>query len=324
MGNDICQKTVDYLNYVIDFLPDIIFAIDLDGKVIAWNKQMEIFAGKRKTDVMGLGREAYSTPFYGYDRKLLIDLVFSEDTETENTYDKFCRKGDGTVEGYIYIPYLNRYMWGMASPIKDAEGDIIGAVESIRDVTDVVDTRKMVNLSSKLIDHIPELVWAKDINNRYLFANKKFMDVLQISDKDIRGIKSSDLFGETKFEVSDDRVKELGTQEYVDSVKIPTGETIWLKICKMPFFDDKNRLIGTIGSARDITKKIKITEERDVEINRLKKTVEEEIESWKKENEEKHKELSIKISQSITILKNLQLSNGVITPLESKKEELIF
>jgi diguanylate cyclase (GGDEF)-like protein/PAS domain S-box-containing protein len=123
---------------IIDFLPDATFVIDRGGIVIAWNRAMEEMTGVRKEDILGKGDYAYAVPFYGERRPLLIDLVFVEDRETEQKYEFTDRRGD-TIYAEVYISGLHGgeggYLWGKASPLLDSDGNVAGAIESIRDIT---------------------------------------------------------------------------------------------------------------------------------------------------------------------------------------------
>ncbi len=123
---------------IIDFLPDATFVIDRGGIVIAWNRAMEEMTGLPKEDILGKGDYAYSVPFYGEPRQLLIDLVFAEDRDTEQNYEYTERRGT-TIFGEVYIQSLyggeGGYLWGKASPLLDSDGNVAGAIESIRDIT---------------------------------------------------------------------------------------------------------------------------------------------------------------------------------------------
>ena len=63
---------------IIDFLPDATFAIDKNGKVIAWNRAMEKLSGTKKKDILGKGDHAYSVPLYGEKRPMLADHIIGE------------------------------------------------------------------------------------------------------------------------------------------------------------------------------------------------------------------------------------------------------
>ena len=49
---------------IIDFIPDAIFAIDLSGKVIAWNRAMEELTGTLGMDILGKGNYEHALPIY--------------------------------------------------------------------------------------------------------------------------------------------------------------------------------------------------------------------------------------------------------------------
>ncbi len=127
------------LEDIIEFLPDATIVIDKDKKVVAWNRAMEKMTGVGKEEVLEQGDYAYALPFYGTRRPILIDLVGNQDPELETKYDFVKRKGD-TLIAETGLPSLNEgrggYLWGIAAPLLDPQGQIVGAIESIRDITD--------------------------------------------------------------------------------------------------------------------------------------------------------------------------------------------
>ncbi|PKL59577.1 MAG: hypothetical protein CVV33_07110, partial [Methanomicrobiales archaeon HGW-Methanomicrobiales-4] len=123
---------------VIDFLPDATLVIDREGKVIAWNRAMEQLTGVSAGEMLGKGDYAYSLPFYGERRPILVDLALKADEKFEQKYISLSRSG-GVLIGETYIPNLGggkEYLWGAASPLRDSKGVIVGAIESLRDITD--------------------------------------------------------------------------------------------------------------------------------------------------------------------------------------------
>jgi len=123
---------------IIDFLPDATFAIDQKGRVLAWNKAIEEMTGVVKEEMIGKGNFDYSLPFYGKRRPILIDLIFMDKREIEAKYYFVLIKGDQLI-AETFIPVLNgkegAFLWGIASPLYDHSGHIVGAIESIRDIT---------------------------------------------------------------------------------------------------------------------------------------------------------------------------------------------
>jgi PAS domain S-box-containing protein len=133
------KKSERRLSDIINFLPDATFAIDLDGKVIAWNKAMEEMTGVHKTTIIGEGDHIYSLPFYGIRRPMLIDLILKKDKETDEKYPSIHQQ-DNKLISEMYFPMLygrnGAFLWFIASPLYDANGNIIGAIESLRDITE--------------------------------------------------------------------------------------------------------------------------------------------------------------------------------------------
>jgi PAS domain S-box-containing protein len=133
------KKTAERLSDLVNFLPDATFAIDLEGKVIAWNKAMEEMTGIQKSTVMGEGDHIYSLPFYGKKQDLLLDLILHENKETEEKYPFLVREGNNLISEKEY-PMLfggrGAYLWIIASPLYDANGTISGAIQVCRDITE--------------------------------------------------------------------------------------------------------------------------------------------------------------------------------------------
>ncbi|MCX5855480.1 MAG: PAS domain S-box protein, partial [Deltaproteobacteria bacterium] len=127
------------LDDIIDFLPDATFVINLNGKVTAWNRAIEQMTRVPKEEMIGKGDYEYAIPFYGQRRPILIDLAFLSDDEFEKgKYDAVFRNAD-TLFGEVYVPKTyggkGAYLFATVSKLRDASGNFIGAIESIRDIT---------------------------------------------------------------------------------------------------------------------------------------------------------------------------------------------
>lgn len=123
---------------IIDFIPDAILAIDLSGLVIAWNKAMEELTGTLAYDILGKGNYEYALHIYGARRPTLADLALKPDPEIEAKYSNLQRDGN-SISGEAYVATLGKdgtYIWGKAAPLYSSSGDIIGVIESIRDITE--------------------------------------------------------------------------------------------------------------------------------------------------------------------------------------------
>ncbi|MCQ1539102.1 PAS domain S-box protein, partial [Methanocalculus taiwanensis] len=123
---------------IIGFLPDATLVIDRDGIVIAWNRAMEELTGVSADSMLGKGDYEYALPFYGERKPILANLVFMPEVEIERRYNSVEKIGDTLVVD-IFIPSFGAdgiYLWAKASPLYAPDGEIIGAIETIRDITD--------------------------------------------------------------------------------------------------------------------------------------------------------------------------------------------
>jgi PAS domain S-box-containing protein len=124
---------------IINFLPDATFVIDRQGRVIAWNRAIEELTGVPAADMVGRGDYEYALPLYGTRRPVLIDLIFeSDDTIAQQYYGIIHKKGELLIAetDLVHLKGRRVVVWGKASPLYDVTGKVIGAVESIRDVTE--------------------------------------------------------------------------------------------------------------------------------------------------------------------------------------------
>ncbi|HTY14593.1 MAG TPA: tetratricopeptide repeat protein [Methanoregulaceae archaeon] len=140
---------------IINFLPDATFAIDNEGRVISWNKAMEDLSGVKSEAMMGKGDFEYAIPFYGTRRPILIDLIIDSDEEIRKRYYSIIKR-----EGDVLIAETEKarprgkpsVLWSKATPLYNPKGERIGAIESIRDITEF---RRAKNASAEVREEAP-------------------------------------------------------------------------------------------------------------------------------------------------------------------------
>ncbi|MCP4622125.1 MAG: response regulator [bacterium] len=126
------------LAQIIDFLPDPTWVIDTEGNVVTWNRAMEKLLGINAEDMIGKDNYEYALPFYGVRRPVLIDLAREWDAGYEKEYLSV-RKEEDVLMSESYHPHLGAggmYLSATAGLLYNAAGEIAGAIESLRDITD--------------------------------------------------------------------------------------------------------------------------------------------------------------------------------------------
>lgn len=129
---------------IINFLPDATFAIDLEGKIVTWNRAMEELTGLKADEIIGRGDHEYSLPFYSIRRKLLIDFMLHPDelddlTEVKSLYTSVL-KIPGALVAETFSPFIGNtgtFFWTKATTLYDENGEIVGAIESLKDISEI-------------------------------------------------------------------------------------------------------------------------------------------------------------------------------------------
>ncbi len=116
------------------------------------------------------------------------------------------------------------------------------------------------SLLNSLLTYIPDNIYFKDKESRFVRVCKAFIDYL--------GFKSPEkVIGKTDFDIFDE---EHARPAYEDEQKImktgepiqkeekevyPDGSEKWVETTKVPRYDEKGNIVGTFGISRDITEK---------------------------------------------------------------------
>lgn len=117
-----------------------------------------------------------------------------------------------------------------------------------------------------MLDDAPDLIWAKDLNDRYIFANQAICDNLlkcrnmeeAVGKTDIyfaqreRSAGHDHTFGEICVN-SDVVVKESRKPGRFREYGLVRGNQLVLDVHKAPIFSNSGELLGTVGCGRDIT-----------------------------------------------------------------------
>ncbi len=128
-----------HLAVVLDNLPEATFVIDRNGVVTAWNRAAEQLTGVKADDIVGKGDHEYAVAFYGERRPILIDLVFLPEHELlRQRYSHVRRVGDRLfAETSVAMPSgRDTWLQGSAAGLRDANGTIVGAIETVLDLTE--------------------------------------------------------------------------------------------------------------------------------------------------------------------------------------------
>lgn len=240
--------------------------ISISGKkeIIYMNSRMEKILDRSKEEVNKLGWESITFP-----DDLHMDL------------DQFRDLNAGIINEYTlnkrYIKPDNSIVWVKMSIASLDYDNPQGRnhICMVQDITDLVLSEKQTQLSKNqykalylehqnkqtllvsLLDSIPDLIFFKDTDGRYLGCNNAFEKFVGKSQQEIVGRSDFDLFGQqmaTLFRDRDTLMMLQKSQSRNDElVTYPDGHQVYFETLKTPYYDHEGNVLGLIGISRDIS-----------------------------------------------------------------------
>ncbi len=249
---------------IINFLPDPTFVIDNEGTLVTWNQAMENLSGVKTDDMVGKGNYEYALPFYGERRPLLIDLVRDWDDEYEKKYLSVEKVGEKII-GESYHPNLGgkeRYLHATAGLIYDAEGEVAGAIETLRDVTEKKKADDIIRENEERLSNIlkttNEGFWLIDTEDITVDINDAMCDILQRPREEIVGSNINKFLDEENIKTVHSQEVKRGEDEkglYEVTLTRADGSIVPCLVNAAPLFDADGNKIGSFGMFTDITER---------------------------------------------------------------------
>lgn len=257
---DTTRRIADILN----FLPDATLVIDHEGRVIAWNRAAEEMTGVPAEQMLGRENYAYALPFYGYRRPTLADLVLNFSPYWEKQYTKLEVKGN-TLIGEDFCPALKQfgaYLTATAAPLYDTQGNIVGAIESIRDITDRKRAEAALEASEAMYRQIVETanegILMIDADRNTVFANSKMADMLGYSAEEMAGLAVDSFIGSERQDEArtlEDLIK-MNIHHNIEMQLLRRDHTyLWTLLSVSPLFDRNGQYAGALVMATDISER---------------------------------------------------------------------
>jgi two-component system NtrC family sensor kinase len=131
-----------YLAQIVDGDPVPTFVIDANHRITHWNKACALISGLDASAMVGT--DQHWKPFYSDARPTMSDLIVDGSLEAQfETYYKDIFRRSATIpdafEAESFFPGIGRegaWLFFTAAPLHNAEGQVIGAIETLQDVTE--------------------------------------------------------------------------------------------------------------------------------------------------------------------------------------------
>jgi PAS domain S-box-containing protein len=276
------EAALDQLNReqasIANFLPDATFAVDKDMKVVLWNHAMEKMTGIPAFEMVGKQDHSHSIAFYGEIRPCLMDLIWEDSQTIRSMYPQITNEGSSLLAAENFCPALNQgkgaWLFAKAAPLYDREGNIVGAIESVRDITDSKAAGEALRASETmyrlLADNADDVIWTLDTDLHYTYISPSIRKLRGFEPEEAMRQRAKESMTPESFQLLLHELKtlRLATTGHLNkSVRLEIEHyrkdrtKVWGEVLIRTLYDNMGQHTGFIGISRDITERRKLEAE---------------------------------------------------------------
>lgn len=239
------------LSVAIDQSPLSIVITDLQGHIVSVNPKFTEVTGYQPEDAIGQNPRILKTGLKSKEEYTELWRTILAGQTWQGVFQNRKKNGD------LY--------WESASisPVKDDSGGITHFLALKQDITERVmaeeeltETRALLNL---LLETLPQNIYAKDADGRFIFANQQYCATEGRTREEILGRTDYDLHPAElaeKYRADDQRVIESGQTADIIETHQPIGKgKIYVQVIKTPFKYSRGKAPGILGIFWDITER---------------------------------------------------------------------
>lgn len=284
---DALSRNDQKLNAILKAIPDLLFIFDKEGNFL------DVFTDKEERLLIP------AKQFLGHN----LREFFPADTSDEAS-DAFTKSLENNeLVTFRYVLRMNdtdQYYEARVVPA-DKESvicmvrEVTGEINALRTIRESEQKhRSLQELFRNMADNMPDMLWAKDLEKRFIFTNKAICDKLLHATGITEPIGKTDMFfadrernihpddpeWHTFGEIcrdSDSIVMETQESAQFEEFGNVRGNFLFLDVVKTPLRDESGKMIGTVGAARDVTARVLMEKqnlEQQKQIRLLGKAVE--------------------------------------------------
>ena len=244
------------MNTLMDNVPDTIYFKDRESRFLR--------VSRSQSDRFGLSdpKEAIGTSDFDYFTEEHARPAYEDEQRIIRTGEPLL----GHEERETWEDRPDTWVATTKMPMRDREGDIIGTFGISRDITGrktaEIELDAERNLLRTLIDNLPDYIYIKDRQSRFVVNNIAHLHVLGANtQEEVAGKTDLDIFPHDlaiQYYTDEQNLMEAGEtllnreEPVVDQT---TGESQWVSSTKVPLRDTGGEITGFVGMTRDITER---------------------------------------------------------------------
>ena len=246
------QRQVDRITALINNVPDPMWLKDAHQRYLvvneAWLRLLESASGRR-FQVIGKTSEEILP---GHLAKFAIE------------YDAKTLGAKESVRSEETVPLLNgdtEIFETWRRPVISSSGEVLGLVGIARNIVALKAEQESVRQNrdrlEAIVDNVPDPLWLKDANKRYMAVNDAWCQALGADRKQILGKRAEEVFPpEIVDQITSDESRILESAVPIqkeESLVLPDGQREWYRTWERAIRDSDGRPVGLVGIARNIT-----------------------------------------------------------------------
>ncbi len=224
---------------------------DVEDRLVLWNRLYESFAWTQSALRAGMTFEEILR-----DSMVESPIKAAEGREEEWIAERVASHRD--PEDTLVLQRGEK--WLQIREHKTPDGSILLIIVDITDIRRAEESlRDSERQFRAILDNIPDLAWLKDDENRFITVNNVFSQTSGQSQDELTGKTDLDIWPEElgrNYYADDQEVFETGRRKRIEEqVQRADGSMIWVETIKAPVLDESGKVVGTVGTARDITER---------------------------------------------------------------------
>ncbi|MCB1022305.1 MAG: PAS domain-containing protein [Acidobacteria bacterium] len=271
--------------------PCMLIILDGAGRVLHWSHACETVTGRSFDEIRG--RQLWDVVGLAGSRADWAELA-----EGEVVHEDRWASVDGE----------RRYVRWAAAVDRGADGAVEKVLISAVDLTELLalqhDIEHLAEQERAIFENLPALLSARDLQGRFIFANRKFRETFDIRAQQVSGKRPEDLLPAPLMERFRNmrQLAQRGLPQTFEESLSVNGRQVELLTTLLPLFDDTNGFEGTCVISDDRTKTRqteRLLEQRNHQVAKLSSRL---IEAEEDERRRIARELHDGVNQDVAAL----------------------
>ena len=259
------RESEQKLYSVMQGSPTPAFVIGTDHKIIYWNEALAKLSNIQAVDVIGTSQQWRA--FYSSERPCLADLLLDGNINeiSERYRGKYSKSNliDSAYEATDFFPHLGakgRWLRFTGANIRDLEGTLVGALETLEDISDRKQAEESLQAAEALYRTLAERSFAGVYmvqDGKFRFINNNAASYAGYTREELLGQTAELLIGTIDREMAKKSARAMLKGEltvpYEFRIITKQGETRWImETITSIFYEGKPAILG---NSMDITER---------------------------------------------------------------------